>query len=186
MDARILLKYSTSKCNKELLNFLHQNIEFIKKKFSLKVLLVYDDQAHVLGNSIKTLPILIIPGESIVGNTSIKNYLLPPSNQSKKTVKPPDDCDLENFWNDEMHSGTSDNVDEAEDIMDSVKRRVLDQSKQHREDGKNRGKKKDPVVSSVRQNNIKIGSGEKISDMVGDDALMQNFWENQEHSPGCE
>jgi hypothetical protein len=183
MDARILLKYSTSKCNRELLNFLHQNIGFIKKKFSLKVLLVYDDQAHILGDSVKKLPALIISGESIVGNASIQQYLSPPSNNPQKIVKPPDDCDLDNFWNEEMHSGSNDNVDEAEDIMESVKKRVLEQSVQHREDSNHRSKKKEPVISGVRQNNIKISSGEKISDMVGDDPIMKKFWENQEQSP---
>jgi hypothetical protein len=191
MDARILLKYSTSKCNKELLSFLHQNIDTIKQKFSLKVIVVYDDLIPKLGNSIKKLPVLIISGKPITGIAAIRQHLVSDIGQSSIKGRAPKDmgaCDLEDYWNKEMHSGVDNEMDESEDLMETVKNRALEQSIHHRETGKPTKKKRDTVVTSARQDNILLDdiSGDKISDMSGDDPMMKKFWENQESTPGFE
>lgn len=190
MDARILLKYSTSKCNKELLSFLHQNIDTIKQKFSLKVIVVYDNLIPKLGNDIKKLPILIINGKPVTGNAAIRQHLVSAVVQSSKGKEQKDmgSCDLEDYWNKEMHSEVDNDLDESEDLMETVKNRALEQSIHHRETGKPKQKRKEAVVTSTRQDNIRLDNvnGDKISDMVGSDPMMQKFWENQESTPGFE
>lgn len=191
MDARILLKYSTSKCNKELLSFLHQNIDTIKQKFSLKVIVVYDNLIPKLGNNIKKLPVLIINGKPVTGNEAICKHLISGAGQSNVKGNTPKDmgsCDLEDYWNKEMHSGADNEMDEGEDLMDAVKNKALEQSVHHREGKKPKQKKRDTVVTSTRQDNILLDNvtGDKISDMVGGDPMMQKFWENQESTPGFE
>jgi hypothetical protein len=191
MDARILLKYSTSKCNKELLSFLHQNIDTIKQKFSLKVIVVYDNLIPKLGNNIKQLPVLIINGKPVTGNAAIRQHLVPAVGKPSIKGEAPKDmgaCDLEDYWNKEMHSGVDNDMDESEDLMEAVKNRALEQSVHHRETGKPKQKRRETVVTSARQDNIVLDTvtGDKISDMVGGDPMMQKFWENQESTPGFE
>lgn len=188
-DARILLKYSVSNCNKELLQFLHQNIGSIKKRYSLKVIVVYDSLIPKLGNTIKKLPVLIVNGNLTTGNTAIRQLLVPMAEQSgivKNSQTDKGDIDLENYWNKEMHSGMDNDMDDGDDLMDAVKRRALDQSQQHRESNKKQEKKREPIMSNTREENIKLDmvSGGKISDMVDGDPMMQKFWENQESTPG--
>jgi hypothetical protein len=191
MDARILLKYSTSKCNKELLSFLHQNIDIIKQKFSLKVIVVYDNLIPKLGNGIKKLPVLIINGKPFTGNAEIRQHLVSDVGQSSIKGKAPKDmgsCDLEDYWNKEMHSGVDNDMNEGEELMETVKNRALEQSMNHRETSKPKQKRREAVVTSTRQDNIRLdkANGDKISDMVGGDPMMQKFWENQESTPGFE
>lgn len=191
MDARILIKHSTSKCNKELLSFLHQNIGTIKQKFSLKVIVVYDNLIPKLGNDIKKLPVLIINGKPVTGNVAIRQHLVSDVGQSGIKSKAPKDmgaCDLEDYWNKEMHSGVDNDMDESEDLMEAVKNRALEQSIHHKEISKPKQKNRETIVTSARQDNIRLDnvSGDKISDMVGGDPMMQKFWENQESTPGFE
>lgn len=189
MEARILIKNSTSKCNKELLQFLHQNIGSIKKKFSLKVVVVYDELIPKLGNKIDKLPVLILNGKLITGISMIKqNLMTNPAVKEKKEPKGVCD-DLENYWNAEMHSGVDESGDGGdEDLMESVKQRALDQSMEHRENIKAKEKRRDNIVSSAKQDNIKVEkiNSDRISDMVNDDPMMKKFWDNQECSPGFE
>lgn len=191
MDARILLKYSTSKCNKELLSFLHQNIGTIKRKFALKVIVVYDNLIPKLGNGIKKLPVLIVNGKPVTGNAAIRQHLTSAVGQSSIKGRAPKDmgyCDLEDYWNKEMHSGVDNDMDASDDLMEAVKNRALEQSMQHRENHKPKQKRRETIVSSARQDNIRLDNvnGDKISDMVGGDPMMQKFWENQESTPGFE
>jgi hypothetical protein len=189
MDTRILLKYNPSKCNNELIRFLNQNIEKIKKKLSLKIIIVYDDLIPLLVNNIKKLPLLINKDVSITGNTAIMHQLLKSiedSNTNYKLPKDKEDYDLEKYWNKEMHSGVDDEVDEADDLMNSVKRQAFDQSIQHRDRIKTEPKKKSPITPNTRQDNIKLENinSDKISDMLDDDPMMKRFWENRESTPG--
>ena len=192
MDARILLKYSTSACNKDLLQFLQQNVKLIKKQFDLKVLVVYDELIPKLGKNIKKLPLLIINGKAITGNTAIRQKLLAGSDaditSTPAVKKKASACDLEDYWNEEMHSGKDNEMDESEDLMEAVKQRALDQSMVHQESINKKEKRRDPIVSSARQDNIQLDnvSGDKISDMVNDDPMMKKFWDNQEATPGFE
>ena len=188
MDARVLIKCSTSKCNKELLSFLHQNIDTIKKRFSLKVIIVYDDLIPKLGDKIKKLPVLIINGKVVTGNDAITQYLVSPSGKSNGKGNLPKDMgqsDLEDYWNNEMHSGIDDDTNE-DDLMEEVKNRALEQSIHHRENNSKQKKRKEKVVTSSRQDNIRLDkvNEDKISDMVDGDPMMQKFWENQENTPG--
>lgn len=191
MDARILIKNSTSKCNKELLQFLHQNISSIKKKNSLKVVVVYDELIPKLNNKVDKLPVLILDGKLITGISMIKQNLMSSQNVNKETKAPKAQgvCDdLEDYWNAEMHSGVDDSGDKSEDLMESVKQRALDQSMEHRENKNKKEKRRDTSVSSTKQDNIKMEkiNGDRISDMVNDDPMMKKFWDNQECTPGFE
>lgn len=184
MDARILLKHSTSKCNQELLSFLHQNIGTIKQKISLKVIIVYDELIPKLGNNIKQLPVLIMGGKSITGNNAICQQL---SVSLDKTVVKKDAApsELSDYWNSEMHSGVDDDIGDNDNLMESVMRRATEQSLNHKEISK--PKKKSDSRSKTRDDNIQLQDvGDKISDLVDDDPMMQKFWANQESTPGFE
>jgi hypothetical protein len=170
MDARILIKHSTSKCNQELLQFLHQNLSTIKKKYNLKTIIVYDEHIAKLENCVKKLPMLIVGGKSIVGNADIKKFLSPTSTASA------DPCDLDDYWNKEMHS-KDDDVDEDE--MDKVKNRALDQSVKRTTSSK----KKPPVKEDDEPDNIQL---KDLDSIIDDDPIMQKFWANQESTPGFE
>jgi hypothetical protein len=185
MDARILIKYSTSKCNKEILQFLHQNIVSIKKKFALKIIIVYDDLIPKLGKNIKQLPVLIIDGKTITGNSAIYKHLT--VSKIAAVSKKASGSDLEDYWNKEMHSGVDNELDENDDMMDSVKKRAMDQTHHHKENSKQKQKKRATIIPDSREDNIQLQNvGEKISDLVSDDPMMQKFWANQESTPGFE
>ena len=191
MDARILIKNSTSKCNKELLTWLHSNINTLKKKMSLKVIIVYENLYPKLENKIKKLPALVINGNLITGNNAIKTQLSNVAGASgvskKKQIIDGGSDDLMDYWNAEMHSGADDNCDdETEDMMDQIKKRALDMTMTHKENLNKKPKRKETIVSSARQDNIQLDiiKPDKISDMVSGDPMMQKFWENQETSPG--
>ena len=190
MDVRVLIKHSASKCNKEMLSFLHQNINVIKKKFSLKVIVVYDDLIHTLGSKIKTLPVLIIGNDSVTGNTAIKKYLMRSDTETKTVANHTtvDQHNLTNFWNTEMHSGTDNKMDETDDLMDSVKERALARTQHYVEKGKSTPKKKESIISSDVHDNIDMDilSKDDISNMSGGDDMVQMFLDNQESTPGFE
>lgn len=178
---RILIKYSTSKCNKDLLDHLHRNIEDIKKRFDLAVVIVYDELIPKLGNSIKKLPILIVNNHSIVGNEEIKKFLTVKHNKTvKKAVKRDDNDDLNDFWNDEMHSNLDNDIEEN-DVMEKVKHIALEQTVKYKDDSRKKKEKKREPEDNIKTENI---SSDKISDMVNEDPIMKKFWENQESTPG--
>lgn len=187
MDARILIKHSASKCNKELLEFLHKNIRVIKSRFALKVIIVYDDLIPKLGAKIKRLPVLIINNSAVTGNSNIRDRLISSIGVTKvKDVAQDKGCDdLHDYWNSEMHSGKDEQLDASEDLMEGVKNRALEQSQQHRE-AQPKKKTSKPVVSSAREDNIQLETmqGDKISDLVDNDPIMKKFWDNQESTPG--
>ena len=181
--ARIIIKHSASKCNKDILSFLHKNADSIKKRYKISVVLVYKDLIPKLKNKIDKLPALVHNGRLITGKSDIKKFLIPPTEKGPRDMGV---CDLEDYWHNEMHSSLDgDTVDDdgTADIMDGVKKRALDQSMQHRESSKPRKKKKDVVVSNSREDNVPIDNT-RISDMVGNDQMMQKFWQNQETTPG--
>jgi hypothetical protein len=154
-------------------------------------MVVYDNLIPKLGNNIKKLPVLIINGKPVTGIAAIRQHLVSDVGQSSIKGGAPKDmgaCDLEDYWNKEMHSGVDNEIDESEDLMDTVKNKALEQSIHHWETNKPAKKKGKTVVTSARQDNIRLDdvSGDKISDMVGSDPMMQKFWENQESTPGFE
>lgn len=190
MDARILIKHSASKCNKDLLTFLHTNVKNIRKKYNVKVIIVYSELIPKLGNSIKQLPALIMNGNVFVGNAKIKQQFVT-TTAAAPTANGIQDMgcdDLQDFWNQEMHSGADEQLNEDENLMDAIKSRAMDQTTKHREQLRPSKKKRETVVSSARQDNIQLDSMNtgKISEMVGNDPMMQKFWANQESTPGFE
>jgi hypothetical protein len=189
MDARILLKYSASRCNKELLSFLHENIDTINGKFKLKVIIVYDDLIPKLKNKVNKLPVLIINGKPVTGNSAIRQHLTSKVEQGgKDNSKGMESCDLENYWHNEMRSGVDEDSDD--NLMDIVKSKALEQSIHHRENSKaiaSKGSKKNTVKPTTRQESIKLKGvdRDKISD-IEEDPFMKGFWDNQETTPGCD
>jgi hypothetical protein len=197
--AYILVKYSASKCNKSLLDFIHTHKNKIGKIFNLNVVIVYDDMIAKLDSKIKHLPVLIIPGNFITGNKSIKEYIIktiaPPGNKQKQQQQKQKGVasvsELDDFWNNEMHNNTEDNECEGDNIMDNVRDKAIEQSIQHQKSAAPKRKKLTPSKyndkDNVKVGNIKTG---KISDMIeggGNEAkMMKQFWDNQENTPGFE
>lgn len=185
MDAHILIKCSVSKCNQELLSWLHSNICSIRKSLKLKIVIIFEDLYPKLGGRIKKLPALLLDGRVIIGNSAIKKQLSI-INTSRNSAPTGTDDDLMDYWNSEMHSGVDNECTEEDDLMDQIKKRALDVSMSRRDGMKQKPKRRETIVSSARQDNVKLDNikSDKISNMVHDDPMMQKFWENQETSPG--
>ena len=185
MEGDILVKYSASECNRNLLTWVYSNKASISKKINLKVVIVYEDLYHLLKNKIKKLPVLIIKNKTFTGNNAIKNKLKEILDIKNNQTTSEDDT-LEDFWRKEIQSGGD---DEGSDIMGAVKQKAMDMTSNHRQASNNRKipNRKSPKedTSSRRVDNINISSitPEKISDLIPDDPMMQKFWENQEESP---
>lgn len=180
---KILIKYSTSKCNKDLLSFLHRNIDRIKQHFNISVVIVYDDLIPKLGNNIKRLPALITKSYNITGNEEIMKFLTVKNTIKKRItapVKAENNDDLNDFWNTEMHSNLDNDIEEN-DIMEKVKHKALEQTVQHTEDIQRKKDKKEKKIENIKTEDL---SSDKISDMVNEDPIMKKFWENQESTPG--
>lgn len=190
MNARILIKYSSSKCNKSLLDFMHSNINSIKNHADVKIIIVYEDLYDRLEGKVNKLPVLILDGRLITGNGNIKQSLMDivksgTTAHTSTGTNGNNSIDLQEYWNAEMHSNMDDNCDE-DDPMEKVKIEALSQTMSHNEQMTKRPKKKRDTTNEERHDNIQIGgiSTNKISDMVSDDPIMQKFWENQEETPG--
>ena len=189
MNAHILIKNSASKCNKELLTWLHSNIVTLNKSVSVKVVIVYEELYPKLNNKIKQLPTMILNGKTFMGLNLIKSQLTEMAGSKKNKEKhfslgSENNTDLANYWNAEMHSGIDD-ADDDNAEMDKIKRKAVDMSVSHKKIFKKKKKKSDDV-SDKMEGNIQIDSTDKISDMIPDDPMMQKFWENQETTPGFE
>jgi hypothetical protein len=185
---KILIKYSASKCNKEMVEFLIRNMGAIKKRCSFRVLVVFDEDIPLIKGKINKLPALLVGSSVVTGNSAIRKILLPPVGPAKVKqgfTKDMGSSDLQDYWSQEMHAKDDNNMDETTDIMEAVKTRALQQSMQHREKHKKKPKQRKTIVSTARDDNIAMGNiqGEKISDMVADDPIMAKYWENQEESP---
>lgn len=191
IEARVLIKHSPSKCNKELLDFLHRNIKSIKKKINIKVIIVYDDLISKLPKNIKRLPVMILHGVAVTGNADIRQRIIAMLGttqvKSKQPIRDMGASDLEDFWNGEMHNGT-DNEHPDDTLMETVKNKALDVSMKRQETTPKLKKRSNPIISSSRNDNIQLEQikGNKISDLVDNDPMMQKFWANQESTPGFE
>lgn len=195
IEARILLKNSASACNKDLLGFLHSNIDILKKYVDIKTIIVYKDLYPKLGGHIKSMPAMIINGSLVTGNDAIKERLTTLVQASKDTGSKPappkhnPGTDLESFLNGEMFSGEQEGDAEREsDPMKDVMNRAMQRTAQHREfTKKNKPQRKETIVSSSREDNIKLSQvePESLKDMVsGETDLIQAYFANQEQSPG--
>jgi vacuolar-type H+-ATPase subunit F/Vma7 len=189
IQARILIDYKSSKGNKDLLEFLHNNINSIKKKINIKVIIVYNDLIPKLPKNVKRLPVMITTGLSTVGVKNIKQKIINSIGttdvKSKDHVKDMGVSDLQDFWDSEMHNG-KDNDNNDDNVMESVKNKAMEVSIQRQESTPKQKKKLEPIVSNNREENIQLEQiqSEKISDMVDDDPMMKKFWDNQEATPG--
>ena len=181
--AKILIKYSTSKCNRELLDFLHSNVYALNEKIKWFVVIVYPDIASKLDNKIKKLPALIINKTVITGNSSIKKHLLSIISGSAPKTSSAHPNSLENYWNEEMYSG-QDNEEEDAKVMETIRQRALEVTIDRQE--QNKPKRKPP--KNTREDNVQIENvnADDISSMVKGDTMMEKFWANQECTPGFE
>jgi hypothetical protein len=184
MEARVLIKYRTSKCNKSLLAFLQNNAAAIKKRVNLRVVIVYDELYPKLKGKVSKLPALILNGALITGNNAIQGRLgglIKDATTGKAPAPAPIGDDLESFWNDEMNSGVDEEY--ADDKADKVRSRAMDAAMETRKQSTKKTKRIAPAVSNpgdaARMDNIQP---DKISEMIDDDPIMRKFWENQETS----
>jgi regulator of replication initiation timing len=191
---KIIIKHSASACNKELLSFLLNNIAGIKKRHTLKVLIVYDNEISTVKGKLSRLPALITSnGKVFTGNSDIRGYLSTTNTSTKKTEKQQQqqqqqqgsgDNELENFWHSEMHSkDEGGGEDDESDLMEAVKQRALQHTIDLQEkNNKSAKKKRAPPPSAHVESTPKHADNVKISDMTTD-PMMAKFWENQEETP---
>lgn len=186
IEAKILVKHSASKCNKELLDFLHKNIKTIKKAYGIKVIVVYDDLVSKLPKKIKRLPVLILKGTLLTGNEAIFQRFKETFTNKPKPPTITVSEDLQDFWHKEMHNG-GDNENPDDVIMESVKNKALETT-MRRQEARPKQRRRHNSVKSNGGGNIKLDNlqSSKISDLVGDDPIMKKFWDNQESTPGFE
>jgi hypothetical protein len=95
------------------------------------------------------------------------------------------ECDLRDYWTKELQSGDNNNMDENDDVMESVKRRALEQTITHKQSHKPKSKKRSAISGSERADTIKLSGlkDQPLSEM-DDDPLMSKYWANQEATPG--
>jgi hypothetical protein len=200
MATRILLKYSASQCNKDILYFLSSNINEIQQSIPLKVIIVYDEMINKLGGKIKKLPAMVYASQIIVGNADIQKFISDKigqgkngnSNNSVKSkvegLQSTTNNDLNDFWNSEMHSGEDEsNTGEGSDEMvETMKSRALNQTLQHNEQLKPRTKKRESVMTTSDDSNMSLSTDNDNISQMDDDPIIQKFWENQESTPGFE
>jgi hypothetical protein len=187
--ARVLIKYSTSKCNKDLLDYLIRNISSIKKRYNIRVLKVYKNNFDIIKGKIDRLPALIIDGRVYTGNSNIKKQLSATSRRQKTTTQY-DPLDLSNYMASEMsmERKMQDDCDEGDETMKNVEKIAAERTLQRKEHFERRKNKKrsvsiqEPIQQSSRGNNIKTGEI-SIADME-DDPFMKKMWANQERTPG--
>jgi hypothetical protein len=178
-EAKLLLKYSVSACNKELLEYLHKNASTIKRHLRLTTVIIYDDMISKLESSgITSLPLLIMAGQQITGVNSIKSRL---SSLASKSTPLTDSNELSDFWYKEMIIDKGDNERGDEDVMDSIKKKAVDQTMNHTTNIQ-QSQRKRAAPSAGREDNLLVTGGEKISDMVDDDDMMKKFWDNMEET----
>ena len=165
------MKHSASICNKELLFYLHENINRINRNYNLKIIIVYNEMLPKLKNRISSLPALLIGDVVTIGNTNIKNRL---ENTKKQPVI--ENNSLDDFWNAEIRT-EGDNVDEEDGVMEKAKTRALEMAMSQ--------KKQQPTKSSTKPFTKVSTTLKKIQEakIVDDDPFMRKYWENQEESP---
>ena len=169
ITANILMKHNPSVCNKDLLSYLHENINQINRNYNLKIVIVYNEMLPKLKNRISSLPALLIGNSVTIGNTNIINRL-------ESTRKQPyvENNSLDDFWNTEIRT-EGDNVDEEDGVMEKAKNRALEMAM---------SQKKQPTKTPIKKSQVQFSS-KKIqeSKIVDDDPFMRKYWENQEESP---
>ncbi len=99
----IFVKHSNSKCNKELLSYLLQHKQRLKKEYNIKVIIIYEYMIPKLDKKITKLPVFINNGNIITGNEAIINYIKPKQNKQVSD-------DIHSFWNIEIISGGDDEL----------------------------------------------------------------------------
>jgi hypothetical protein len=170
ITANILMKHSASTCNKELLSYLHENINRINRNYNLKVVIVYNEMLPKLKNRISSLPALLIGDTVTIGNSNIKNRL-----ETSRRQPAMENDSLDDFWNAEIRA-EGDNVDEEDGVMEKAKTRALEMAM---------SQKKQPTKAPTKKTSLPLSS-KKIREakIVDDDPFMRKYWENQEESPG--
>ena len=124
---------------------------------------------------------MITAGSSLTGTKPICQKLTEKPKTNVKQEQFTDPSDLQEFWNTEMTNG-GDNDDDNDDIMESVKNKALETAMKRQESKPSRKK---PTTSTTHKNdNVQPIKSDKISDLVGDDPMMQKFWDNKESTPG--
>ena len=165
------MKHSTSVCNRELLNYLHENVNILNRSYNLKVIIVYNEMLPKLKGRISSLPALLIGNTVTIGNTNIKNKL-----ENTRQIQNENDS-LDDFWNAEIRT-EGDNVDEEDGVMEKAKTRALEMAMSQ--------KKQPTKISTAQQSKTHTRTTKKITEakIVDDDPFMRKYWENQEESPG--
>ena len=187
MSAYVLLKHSNSKCNKDLLSYLHSKSSALKKKIKIKIVIVYSNIAPILRGKISKLPALIINGSYVTGNRKITDNLSsiidngPNGSDDKCSIT--GSSNLQDYWSSEMYSREQEGEND-EDQMEKIKQKAIDQSIVHKEQLDKKPKFKKTIVSSS-DDNLKMDTltQDDISSM-DDDPYMKKYWENQEGTPG--
>ena len=195
-DVHILIKHASSDFNKDLLSYLHNNIEQLKKQYNIKVVVVYNNMIPKIRTHIKRLPAMVVDGMLHTGNDAIKKRLsvntVSSAGGMQDSIYPPNTVD--SFWEDEMYNSSDDKSDDETsimaDVMDKVAVRTMEHSKaQKRRTGRNqqltrksgRGKSKrhvDPPHNSS-QSDVQIGDVQvpDLPSMEGMDDMERAYWE---------
>ena len=168
--ARILIKYSASKCNNDLLVFIKKNIQNIKKKYNFNILIIYDENISLLKDKIKKLPVLIINNELISGNGNIIQKLTEKTNVKKIPV------DIDNIWSDEMFKDKSsndyDNNKDNDCLNEDEISRKTEEIKRH---CKIEVPKAQNTVSNQQKEQVQL---EIMEEMKGEDIYEQQLFDS--------
>lgn len=185
MKLWILIKNNPSKCNKNLIRFLKSKIRKIKKKYKLRVVIVYEDLYKTLPPGITKFPVLITEqGKMAIGNTQIIKNINKTINENNTSSYAPPSDNINDYWSQEMFSKEQENNEESSDLMENVRQKALNRTMNHRDEmNKTKKKRMQSTDGPEEREKLDIIQSDSISNFT-DDPMAKKFWENQETTPG--
>lgn len=165
-NIRILLKAKPTSGNKELLDFLHRNVDKLKRFYNIHV--------SIVNKADHKLPAMVVDTETIVGYNTITNWL---KDQyvtfSKKSAEPKDDDSImRDYISKQLDAGDNDSEDRSGDIA----KKLANEAFRQREAGAKPPKK--PIKGNVSKSTLAPIKENKPSEMEHD-PMMAKYWENQ-------
>lgn len=173
---QVLFKNSPSECNRELLEFLHRNIDKIRKYFQFEAVILTTKPPH-------KLPAVQIDDKLVVGKTAIIDELK--SLYLEKNIPKTDDDVVRSYITEQMQTGDNENTDRSGDIA----KKIAAESFRKRENAFVPGRKSNipksqpPLVPRGRK--VKThdpgtsGVHETLPSDLEKDPMMAKFWANQ-------
>ena len=171
MQIQVLFKNRASDCNKELLEFLHRNIEKIRVHFRIQAIILTTKPAH-------KLPAMIVKGKTYEGASAIMNKL---KTMYLNKVRPKTDDDrVRSFMAEQMATKDDDNDQNTGDIAKKLAAEAFKKREQNQQSRKSNIPKSSPAITAkARPGKKQSGIKETLPSEMEKDPLVAKFWANK-------